>query len=46
MKNFLQTKLTVENRRDFLQNQTLAQCQISISPVLLSRTRFRKSNGL
>jgi hypothetical protein len=45
MKNFLQTELNGEIRAYPWQHTTSAVSEIAISPVLLSRARFRKNNG-
>ncbi len=46
MKNFAQAKLNEEIRSDTWQHATVVDSEISMSPVLVSRARFRKSDGL
>ena len=46
MKNFAQAKLTEEIRSYTWQQATVVDSEISMSPVLVSRARFRKSDGL
>ena len=46
MKNFAQAKLTEEIRSYTWQHATVVDSEMSMSPVLLSRARCRKSNGL
>jgi len=46
MKNFAQAKLNEEIRSYTWQHATVVDSEMSMSPVLVSRARFRKSDGL
>jgi len=46
MKNFAQTKLNGKNGGYPWQRSTVVDPEMSMSPVLVSRARFRKGGGL
>jgi hypothetical protein len=46
MKNFAQAKLNEEIRSHTWQHATVVDSEMSMSPVLVLRARFRKSDGL